>query len=98
MNRSANPEIDELIASGRKLAREATELLEEVQQFFADHNITPESAMEEVRKRGGEDAVRKVLAQVDEETRKIEEEVAMRKLHMTKKRPAGRRASGRMMI
>ena len=98
MNRSANPEIEELIANGQRLAKEATQMLEAAEKFFAEHNITPESALEEVRKRGGEKAVAQVRAKVEAEMQKINDEIAQQQMYATKKRPTGRRASTRSMI
>lgn len=98
MNRSFNHEIDELIANGRRLAKEATQVLQDADQFFAEHNITPESALEEVRKRGGEKAVAQVMAKVQAEIDLINDEVERQKLHLGKGRSSGRRVVTRQMI
>ena len=98
MKQRSNPEIDEVIANGRKLAKEAEALLEKVATFFAERNITAESALDDVRARGGEAAVEKVIALVEAEKQNIEDEMRQKRLYLAKTRAPGRRVNTRMKV
>jgi precorrin isomerase len=84
-------EIKELVATSERLVKEANEALERGAQVFADLNIKPGEALEYVRRQGGEAAVQKVMALVEEEMERIKQEAERQFLHAPKARPAGQR-------
>lgn len=98
MNRNTPAEIEELIANGRRLAAEATEILAAADKFFTQHNITPESAMARVRELGGETAVDEVLAKVQKEFDDVNSAVHLEQFHGARRRTPGRRVVTRSMV
>jgi hypothetical protein len=85
-------EIKELVANSQRLVKEANEALERGARVFAELNIKPGEALEYVRRQGGEAAVKKVMALVDEEMQRIKDEAEQRILHAPKMRPSGQRS------
>jgi hypothetical protein len=95
MKDKAQQEIDDVIANGRRLVKEAREALAMVDRIFAEHNIDPKDSLEEVRRQGGEDAVQALQAQVQAALSRVEDDVERQRLHTQKVRPEGRRPSTR---
>jgi hypothetical protein len=84
-------EIDELIANGERLVREAKDALARSERLFAEHGIKPGEALEYVRRHGGEAAVQEIEAQVKAEIQLIEDEAQRRRMHTPKTRAPGQR-------
>ena len=84
-------EIDDIIANSNRLIEEAREVLEQGERFFAEHDIDPREALEYVRAHGGEEALRQIEAQVNDEIRRAEEEAVRQRLHTPKARTAAQR-------
>jgi hypothetical protein len=84
-------EIQELIANGERLVREAEEALAENDRFFERHNIDPRKSIEFLRQHAGEAAVQMVKDEVKRAMESINEQVEQQRLHRVKARPAGKK-------
>lgn len=79
MSKSDAPDIKAAIAQARDLVAKAQETLGNANRFFAEHGLDEEKCLQELRRLGGEDAVKKAQAEVEAQLRAIEEEVQRNK-------------------
>ncbi|VTU27138.1 hypothetical protein H4CHR_01934 [Variovorax sp. PBS-H4] len=86
------PDIKAAIDQARKLVAKAQETLGKADRFFAEQGFDEEKCLQELRRLGGEDAVQKARAEVDEQLRAIEDEVQRHKAP-GKTRPVVRRVA-----
>ncbi|WP_395687956.1 hypothetical protein [Caenimonas koreensis] len=93
-----NPSVEEVIANGRRVVKEAEEALARSKRLFAENNIDPEETMALIRKRGGDAAVRALEAQAVAMLQEFEDEMERQRVHGTKPRQAGKPARVRNMI
>jgi transcription elongation GreA/GreB family factor len=92
MSNSSTEHIEEVITNGKRLVKEAREVLAQTDRFYAEHNINPAESLEYLRQHAGDKAVEEVKAQVAATIQGIEEDLARDRMHKTKSRPAGQRA------
>jgi len=75
MNKPDSQDIDAAIAQARTLVAKARQVVGETERYLAERGFTRESCLEDLRRLGGEAAVRKAEAEVEEKLREIEDEV-----------------------
>lgn len=75
MSKSDLPDIKAAIAQARNLVAKARETLSNADRFFAEQGFDEEKCLQELRRLGGEEAVKKAQAEVEEKLRAIEDEV-----------------------
>ncbi len=92
MSKSDLSDIKAAIAQARNLVEKARETLGNANRFFAEQGFDEEKCLQELRRRGGEDAVKKAQADIDEKLRAIEDEVQRNKAP-GKAKPIGRRVA-----
>ena len=98
MNSKLFQEIEEVIATNKRLIKDSEDAIAKSEQFFAAHNINPRESLEFVRKHAGEAAVQEIEARVKETIQQIEEEVQRRLMHSPKVRRDSQRPRQRNMI
>jgi hypothetical protein len=85
-------EAQQVIDEGRRLVADARATLAAADRFFAEHEIDPKQAIEELRKQSGDEAVEAAQAEAEALIRGIEEELQRKRMHGGKVRPVGQRA------
>jgi hypothetical protein len=92
MSKSDLSDIKAAIAQARNLVDKARETLGNANRFFAEQGFDEEKCLQELRRLGGEDAVKEAQADIDEKLRAIEDEVQRNKAP-GKAKPIGRRVA-----
>src|SRR5687768_1085341 len=92
MSKSDLSDIKAAIAQARKLVDKARETLGNANRFLAEQGFDEEKCLQELRRLGGEEAVKKAQADVEEKLRAIEDEVQRNKAP-GKAKPIGRRVA-----
>ena len=92
MSKSDLSDIKAAIAQARNLVDKARETLGNANRFFAEQGFDEEKCLQELRRLGGEAAVTKAQADVEEKLRAVEDEVQRNKAP-GKTKPIGRRVA-----
>ncbi|MDR6536931.1 hypothetical protein [Variovorax soli] len=94
MNTPNLSEIKTTIAQARRVADQARQMLRDADRFFAEQGFDEETCLRELRRLGGENAVRKVQADIEKTLRSIEDEI-QRNSALAKSSPIARRVAFR---
>lgn len=92
MSKSDFPEIKAAIDQARNLVAKAQDTLSKANRFFAEQGFDEETCLQELRRLGGENAVKEAQAAVDEKLRAIQDEI-QRNRAPGKAKPIARRVA-----
>lgn len=94
----SSPSVEEVIANGQRLVKEAEAVMARSERLFAEHNINPDEMIAALRKVGGDAAVRKVEEQAAALMKDFEEELERNRVHNAIPRTSSKPSRMRNMI